>query len=491
MHSPLSRLIGFMAGNPNEKLEYHLFNSVLFVSGLLNIGGSLTMFLLPYGTLLFVLHLTTGLVFIGFWFASKNYGLYERLFWPTIVLVLAFLSVNWITNAGSQGGAHYYFITVVIVVVMLRYRQSTGPFLLILTTTMLLLGVEYVRPAWIIPHADRGSRYLDIFLNFSFVMFLCGALVLLLTNELERERRKEGEYERRKNAALASKNDELESLLAELKATQEQLIHQEKMASLGRVTAGIAHEIRNPLNFINNFSLLSVHLLEELAEALDPPAGDDGEAAEAVMDDLRQNLERIRNHGRRADDIIGSMMEHARGGHAHPRPTDLNALVEEYLMLSFHSARARNDDIDVSLDRHYDPRIGEVSLIPHLLCRALLNLFENAFIAVEERWQVSDATYTPMVSVHTRRAGDAVEIEVIDNGPGMPEDVRAKAFEPFFTTRPPGKGTGLGLSLAYDIIVHTHGGMLTVEDRPGVSTALKVRLPYVATAASGEPAMPT
>jgi signal transduction histidine kinase/HAMP domain-containing protein len=268
----------------------------------------------------------------------------------------------------------------------------------------------------------------------------------------------------------------------ELKAAQASLIHAEKMASLGQLTAGIAHEIKNPLNFVNNFAELSRELLQEVKEII-------GSAADRLTDDARLdldelvatltgNLSKIAEHGRRADGIVTSMLLHSRGGSGERRETDLNALVEETLNLAFHGARAQDRSFNITLERDLDPSLAPIEIVPQDITRVLLNLFGNGFYAANKRrHEGADPAYQPVLTVTTRDLGDQVEIRVRDNGVGMPPEVRTKLFTPFFTTKPPGEGTGLGLSISYDIVVQQHGGTITVDSNPREFTEFTLHLP--------------
>jgi signal transduction histidine kinase len=253
------------------------------------------------------------------------------------------------------------------------------------------------------------------------------------------------------------------------------------MASLGKLTAGIAHEIKNPLNFVNNFALLSVDLADELDAALDA-AGDTPaetlrqELAELVAE-LKANAAKIVDHGRRADGIVKSMLAHSRGGKGTRRPVDVNALVAEYADLAYHGMRAKHPGIQIHLKQELAPEAGSVSLVPEEIGRVLINLISNAFDAVRERNARNAADDPPTVTVRTRPIPGAVEIEIADNGDGIPADVRERIFEPFFTTKPTGEGTGLGLSIAYDIVTAGHGGALTVESHEGEGTRFTLCLP--------------
>lgn len=276
---------------------------------------------------------------------------------------------------------------------------------------------------------------------------------------------------------------QLSQSLNELKATQAQLIQKEKLASLGELTAGIAHEIQNPLNFVNNFSEVSSELIEELKEGLFehlPQA--DKENAEEILGDLTQNLEKITLHGGRASRIVKGMLEHARSSPGERQPTPLNALAEEYLRLAYQGQRSKDKAFSCKLVTNFDPTLDAVEMIPAEMGRVLLNLLTNAFYAVNEQRKAGSADYTPTVWVSTQQAVGqdgrrAVEIRIADNGTGMAESVKAKIFQPFFTTKPAGEGTGLGLSLSYDIVTQGHQGSLQVHSEEGQGTEFIIELP--------------
>jgi two-component system NtrC family sensor kinase len=279
-----------------------------------------------------------------------------------------------------------------------------------------------------------------------------------------------------RTAALTQQAQELSGALVELRTTQAQLIQAEKMASLGELTAGIAHEIQNPLNFVNNFAEVSAELVEELEEEQTRSVRDAVLEAE-LLGDLKQNLVKINQHGQRAAGIVRGMLEHSRASTGERAPTDLNQLADEYLRLAYHGLRAKDKSFNATLDTDFSPNLPQVSVVSGDVGRVLLNLFSNAFYAVKQRQQTAELGYQPTVSVSTRQVGQQVQIQVCDNGTGMPSEVQAKIFQPFFTTKPTGEGTGLGLSLAHDIIAQGHGGTLRVTSELGHSTEFLICLP--------------
>ena len=275
---------------------------------------------------------------------------------------------------------------------------------------------------------------------------------------------------------------ELRTAHEELKATQASLIHAEKMASLGQLTAGIAHEIKNPLNFVNNFASLSVELLDELKETARPAivalGADKRAEVDEVIELLTSNLEKIAEHGKRADGIVKSMLAHSRSGSGDRQRVDLNALIEEALNLAYHGARAQDHDFNITLERDLDRTLAPIELAPQDVTRVLLNLISNGFYAADKRRrEAADPTFRPVLKVVTRDIGNEVEIRVRDNGTGILPELRDKLFQPFFTTKPTGEGTGLGLSISYDIVTQQHGGTITVDSRVGEFTEFTLRLP--------------
>ncbi len=288
---------------------------------------------------------------------------------------------------------------------------------------------------------------------------------------------------KQREAELAAARDAAEATLRDLRTAQDRLIQTEKLASLGQLTAGIAHEIKNPLNFVNNFSSISVELIDELREALAGASLDDKLRAQIgeIADMLQGNLDKVVQHGKRADSIVKNMLLHSRQGSGEHRPIDINAVVEESLNLAYHGARAEKQGFNIALERAFDPTAGEADVFPQEITRALLNLISNGFYAATKRKaEANGGNYEPTLSAATKNLGDSVEISIRDNGTGISPEVKGKMFNPFFTTKAAGEGTGLGLSLSYDIIVKQHGGTIDVETEPGQFTEFTVVLPRTA-----------
>ena len=286
--------------------------------------------------------------------------------------------------------------------------------------------------------------------------------------------------------SVEARTRELTKSLDDLRAAQDRLVQTEKLASLGQLTAGIAHEIKNPLNFVNNFSAVSVELIDELRDTLGGVSLDDKLRAEIneVADMLQSNLDKVVQHGKRADAIVKNMLLHSRQGSGEHRPVDINTLVDESLNLAYHGARAEKQGFNIAMERSFDPAAGEVDLFPQEITRVLLNLISNGFYAATKRKaEANGGKNEPTLSAATKSLGDSVEIRIRDNGNGIPPEVREKIFNPFFTTKPAGEGTGLGLSISHDIIVKQHGGSIEVDTQPGAFTEFRIVLPRAAASA--------
>jgi len=304
------------------------------------------------------------------------------------------------------------------------------------------------------------TKYQDQLKQYAFIAGL--GILLLIASILYRNNRQKQKA-----------NKILEATLTNLRATQSQLIQSEKMASLGELTAGIAHEIQNPLNFVNNFSEINTELVDELQQEL--KAGKTEEAI-SISNDIKENEEKINHHGKRADAIVKGMLQHSRSSSGVKEPTDINVLADEYLRLAYHGLRAKDKSFNATTKTDFDETIGNINILPQDIGRVILNLITNAFYTVSEKSKQAGDGYEPTVSVSTKRSNDKAEIRVQDNGNGIPQKLLDKIFQPFFTTKPTGQGTGLGLSLSYDI-VKAHGGELKVETKEGEGTAFVILLP--------------
>jgi two-component system, NtrC family, sensor kinase len=324
------------------------------------------------------------------------------------------------------------------------------------------------------------ERYQNRIRLFGLVAGL--SVLLIVTTVLlwnNKQKKKANTFLQNKNEEIETQKNIVEKTLSELKTTQSQLIQSEKMASLGELTAGIAHEIQNPLNFVNNFSEVNSELIDELEQEVEK--GNLNEV-KALAKDIKENEQKINHHGKRADAIVKGMLQHSRSSSGVKEPTDINSLADEYLRLAYHGLRAKDKSFNATLKTDFDESIGKINIIPQDIGRVILNLITNAFYAVDEKKKLQAEGYEPTVSVSTSRSLSSGEgrgevlVSVKDNGPGIPQKVLDKIFQPFFTTKPTGQGTGLGLSLAYDI-VKAHGGELKVETKEGEGTEFSIQLP--------------
>lgn len=419
-----------------------------------------------------------------------------NFFWvPGVALYLFALLIQWKTDRLDEIYTLLLLGMVVLVLVRVQEYRPARTLLLAVAPYVLYAIIELLSGAL---SSDFLREYRGLFSNskgFAIIWLVTFVLIARKQKkhlEIERVQREAEEKERReiaaqnsvlesmvaeRTASLTQQTEELQHALEELKTTQAQLIQAEKMASLGELTAGIAHEIQNPLNFVTNFSDVSAELVTELEEEQQRPDRDAALEAE-LLADLRQNLQKITHHGQRAASIVRGMLEHSRASTGERQATDLNVLADEYLRLAYHGLRAKDKSFNATLNTHFDPSLSKISAVAQDLGRVLLNLFTNAFYAVQKRKEQGQPDYAPTVSIATRQLPDGdVEIRVRDNGTGIPEGVRQKIFQPFFTTKPTGEGTGLGLSLSYDIVTKAHGGTLEVESQEGQGTEFIITLP--------------
>ncbi len=308
----------------------------------------------------------------------------------------------------------------------------------------------------------------------AFATLLLLAIILWLINSNRQHLNHTNKDLQKKNEVIEIQKLKAEETLAQLQTTQKQLIHSEKMASLGELTAGIAHEIQNPLNFVNNFSEVNKEMIAELKEEINKG---NYEEVKAIADDIEENEEKINHHGKRAEAIVKGMLQHSRQTKGVIELTDINALCDEYLRLSYHGLRVKDKNFNAEFTTSFDETIGKIKIMAQDIGRVLLNLYNNAFYAVNEKKKTADENYKPMVSVQTKRVNDKTEIVVKDNGNGIPQNIIDKIFQPFFTTKPTGQGTGLGLSLSYDIITKEHNGSIKVESNECEGTTFIITLP--------------
>ncbi|MEP7374744.1 MAG: ATP-binding protein [Chitinophagaceae bacterium] len=330
----------------------------------------------------------------------------------------------------------------------------------------LLTSMEQLRQQEILQAQERFKNKIKLYALLAAVLVFLFLAIILYRNNRQKQK---------SNVELRYQKSEIQNTLTELKATQAQLIQSEKMASLGELTAGIAHEIQNPLNFVNNFSEVNKELIGEMKTEI---GKGNLEEVKLIADDIEANEEKISHHGKRADAIVKGMLQHSSSSSGVKEPTDINAMCDEYLRLSYHGLRSKDKEFNATMQTDFDKSIGKINIIPQDIGRVLLNLYNNAFYVVNEKKKQQGDSCEPAVSVSTKKIGDKIEIMVRDNGNGIPQKIVDKIFQPFFTTKPTGQGTGLGLSLSYDII-KAHGGQLKVETKEGQETVFIIQLPTV------------
>ena len=413
------------------------------------------------------------------------------------------VGVLFVVDASIRGDAVTQWIwhAAVIYIILLAFREprfsatrmtmyAVLPYVVIsLLSSLIQLLVPSLRMT-----IDRYDEYIYPVPVTWMVALLILSQRQLKALKVEHRRRLEEEEELRRTEArrvelealvaertteLVQQKEELHQALDHLKSTQDQLIQREKMASLGELTAGIAHEIKNPLNFVNNFAELSVDLATEVQELINnlPVPTAEKEEVSHLLRDLIQNQKKIHYHGSRADAIVKNMLMHSQKSTGLREFVNINELTDEYLRLTYHGIRAKDKTFTVALQTSFDENAGAVSVVPQDIGRVLINIFNNAFYAVQEKKKALNGTFEPRISVSTRRSEGLVEVTVKDNGPGIPEESLEKIFQPFFTTKPTGEGTGLGLSLSYDIITKGHGGELKVKTKEGEGAGFTIALP--------------
>ncbi|MBB3836505.1 signal transduction histidine kinase [Runella defluvii] len=476
-----------------------LFATLHFVTGDVLFGTShpFTASLLTFGYSLFI-----SLYLLILCYTIISY-LQQPISWFFKVLGVVFLSVTSVSILAPNAPLTQYIyygsilgllIEVVRKVVLARKSNQLDSRSLILSFVLMIVFLS-ARLLIISGTIQVGS--VQNWANFLMIAFYaCTPLTLSMLiargistteKELQLKLKELEELSLEKQRILSQQNDVLEKQVAErtsaltqslkhLKATQQQLIQSEKLASLGELTAGIAHEIQNPLNFVNNFSEVSVELLDELKSERTKEERDE-ELENEILDDIFQNLEKINYHGKRASSIVTGMLQHSRASTGKKEPVNLNTLADEYLRLSYHGLRAKDKSFNAKMNTYLDPSLPKVNVIPQDFGRVLLNLINNAFYAVQAKEKLGIKDYSPTVSVHTQTTEQGIVVKVEDNGTGIPEELKSKIFQPFFTTKPTGQGTGLGLSLAYDIVTKGHGGTIELDSIEGEGTTFTITLP--------------
>lgn len=423
---------------------------------------------------------------------------WDKIFLGMLVAAASLLALRFSNSATEPITDLLVHMIVLALVIIIYKKEEFKPVRSVLFAALPLIIVLFLGYVVKFLAKDYFDVWGKIFGAATFFSIIWLVTMFIITNrqkkDLEKERVKTHEEEQKnkfmatmkteleaqvaeRTTELTSQKETLEHALTELKATQAQLIQSEKLASLGELTAGIAHEIQNPLNFVNNFSEVSVELLEELKDGPFKHLPESEQSlANEIMADITQNLQKIHHHGKRADDIVKGMLLHSRTSTGQKEPADINALADEYLRLSYHGLRAKNKSFNATMKVYFDKSIGNINIIPQDIGRVILNLFTNAFHAVAEKKKLQPQGYEPTVSVSTRKLSRGAEIRVKDNGNGIPQKIIDKIFEPFFTTKPTGQGTGLGLSLSYDII-KAHNGEIKVETKEGEFTVFIITLP--------------
>ncbi|PWA08751.1 sensor histidine kinase [Flavobacterium laiguense] len=412
-------------------------------------------------------------------------------FWLSIALLITQVIVD--SRKGITAWiAHVLLFAVIYFCLTLKEFKSLKSFIYSMLPFVVVNFIEDFTELISSSFHKEWDNYFDTAIVFSIIWFFAMFFITRKQRkDMEREQLKAVELEKEfqqseilkakleiqvaeRTAEILGQKEELQKALDELKTTQNQLIQSEKMASLGELTAGIAHEIQNPLNFVNNFSEVSVELLDEMNEEI---VKGDFEEVKNIASDIKKNLEKINYHGKRADSIVKGMLQHSRTGNTTKEATDINKLADEYLRLAYHGLRAKDKSFNADLVVDFDENLPKINVFTQEIGRVLLNLFTNAFYATHQMQKKSDEAYKPMVSVKTVLKENGIEITVRDNGIGIPEAIKDKVMQPFFTTKPTGEGTGLGLSLSYDIVVKGHGGTIAIDSKENDHTVFTILLP--------------
>ena len=469
---------------------YFLYVACLAITLIGQLGSRpsyLTQFILPEHPLvgLFLKRILDPIAFITLMLFSRSF-LHTRKKhprWDNFLLCMIFIltvhSLLWFMGAYNRANGAiisgiFYFLSVICVIItgIFAYREGfkAARFfiagLIVLATGILVSlcsSAGWADLLWFLPK----TRFLS-FIKASGVYFFEGINAFIFSFALA-DRQKI-----RMEKLVAERTEELRHSLESLQQTQKQLIQSEKLASLGELTAGIAHEIQNPLNFVNNFSEVNTELIDEAGLEIDKGNIDE---VKIILSDIKENEQKINHHGKRADAIVKGMLQHSRSSSGKKEPTDINALCDEYLRLAYHGLRAKDKSFNATMKTDYDEGIGNINIIPQDIGRVVLNLITNAFYAVADKKKKGMEGYEPIVNVSTQKQGNKVIITVKDNGMGMPEKVKEKIFQPFFTTKPTGEGTGLGLSMSYDIVTKGHGGKISVATTEGEYSEFSIVLP--------------
>jgi two-component system, NtrC family, sensor kinase len=356
----------------------------------------------------------------------------------------------------------------------ISYRDSMSSAEVTNQTSLLQYNYSLAKKQTQITALNQDKQAQRYFITATLIVLGLIAVTVIILFRNNRQKQKANTLLSKQKHIIEEERDKTNKALSDLKLTQRQLIQSEKMASLGELTAGVAHEIQNPLNFINNFSEVNTELIDEMEDDL--KKGDTEEAI-AIAADIRQNLEKILHHGKRADGIVKGMLQHSRASSDVKEPTDINKLADEYLRLAYHGLRAKDKAFNADLVTHFGEGIPLVDMVPQDIGRVLLNLFNNAFYAVQKKQKTAGEDFKPTIELSTAKKNGSLEVTVKDNGSGIPEDIRDKILQPFFTTKPTGEGTGLGLSLSYDIVVKGHNGKMDVKSDEGDFTEFKISIP--------------